>query len=76
MDSLQQVGGSGDSADVLKDRHNIYFQGHWLGSAQGYSILGVKSWDRRIILFSPIAAKAKVIRDPGIQSGGLNHRSL
>ncbi len=43
MDSLQQVGGSGDSADVLKDRHNIYFQGHWLGSAQGYSILGVKS---------------------------------
>ena len=50
MDSLQQVGGSGDSADVLKDRHNIYFQGHWLGSAQGYSILGVKSWDRRIIL--------------------------
>ena len=53
MDSLQQVGGrmdSMDSADVLKDRRNLYFQGRWLGSAQGYSILGIKSWTRRSIL--------------------------
>ncbi len=62
MDSLQQVGGrvrSGDSADVLKDRRNIYFQGRWLGSAQGYSILGVKSWTRRPILYSPNSCESK-----------------
>lgn len=56
MDSLQQVGGNiefDDSGDVLKDGRNLYFQGRWLGSAEGYSILGVKSWDRRNILFSP-----------------------
>ncbi|UQQ18168.1 hypothetical protein MYA98_11070 [Salmonella sp. WGH-01] len=46
MDSLQQVGGNiklRDSGDVLKDRRNLYFQGRWLASAQGYSIPGVKS---------------------------------
>lgn len=56
IDSLQQVGGNiklSDSGDVLKDRRNLYFQGRWLASAQGYSILGVKSWEQRNILFSP-----------------------
>ncbi|ECY4092480.1 hypothetical protein AU780_23615, partial [Salmonella enterica subsp. enterica serovar Hadar] len=56
IDSLQQVGGNiklNDSGDVLKDRRNLYFQGRWLASAQGYSILGVKSWEQRNILFSP-----------------------
>ncbi|KAF0952614.1 hypothetical protein [Escherichia albertii] len=62
MDSLQQVGGrmdSMDSADVLKDRRNLYFQGRWLGSAQGYSILGIKSWTRRSILYSPNSCESK-----------------
>ncbi len=48
-----------DSADVLKDRRNLYFQGRWLGSAQGYSILGIKSWTRRSILYSPNSCESK-----------------
>ncbi|EGO8351929.1 hypothetical protein E0V34_08080 [Escherichia coli] len=56
MDSLQQVGGRMnliDSADVLKDRRNLYFQGRWLGSTQGYSILDIKPWAQRNILYLP-----------------------
>ncbi|EFK6225215.1 hypothetical protein AS168_003965 [Escherichia coli] len=62
MDSLQQVGGrmnSLDSADVLKDRRNLYFQGRWLGSAQGYSILDIKPWTRRPIIYSPNSCESK-----------------
>nr|WP_246769500.1 hypothetical protein [Escherichia sp. E2593] len=62
MDSLQQVGGrmnSIDSADVLKDRRNLYFQGRWLGSAQGYSILDIKPWTRRPIIYSPNSCESK-----------------
>lgn len=62
MDSLQQVGGNlgfSDSGDVLKDRRNLYFQGRWLSRAQGYSILGVKSWDRRAILYAPTTCDTK-----------------
>lgn len=51
MDSLQQVGGSGDSADVLKDRHNIYFQGHWLGSAQGILFLALNPGTDELFYF-------------------------
>lgn len=62
MDSLQQVGGrmnSLDSADVLKGRRNLYFQGRWLGSAQGYSILDIKPWTRRPIIYSPNSCESK-----------------
>ena len=62
MDSLQQVGGrmnSLDSADVLKDRRNLYFQGRWLGSAQGFSILDIKPWTRRPIIYSPNSCESK-----------------
>lgn len=48
--SLQQVGGNlqfNDSGEVLKDYRNLYFQGRWLGEAQGYAILGIKSRDPR-----------------------------
>ncbi len=65
-----------DSADVLKDRRNLYFQGRWLGSAQGYSILDIKPGHVVPLFIHLIAAKAKVIRDHGIQSGGLNRMSL
>lgn len=47
--TLQPVGGirdAEDNADVLKDSRNLYYRGRWLSSAQGYSIIGVKSWNQ------------------------------
>ncbi|VUS37353.1 DKNYY domain-containing protein [Klebsiella spallanzanii] len=29
---------------MLKDKRNLYYQGRWLGSADGFRILGWKSW--------------------------------
>lgn len=50
LDSVQPVGSipqGQDSAGVLKDRHNLYYRGRWLGSNKDYAILGVKTWDQR-----------------------------
>lgn len=50
MMTLEEIGGElseGDASDIVKDRHNLYYHGRRLGSAQGFVLLGLKSWDQR-----------------------------
>lgn len=32
---------------IVKDLRNLYFQGKWLGSTEGFAIVAQKSWDQR-----------------------------
>ncbi|VUS37359.1 hypothetical protein [Klebsiella spallanzanii] len=55
MATLKEISGDlaeGDASDIVKDRHNLYYHGRRLGSADGFVLLGLKSWDQRGPLIS------------------------
>ncbi|UGS42649.1 hypothetical protein [Pseudocitrobacter corydidari] len=33
-----------DVEDLLKDKRNLYYEGRWIGHAEGFRVLGQKSW--------------------------------
>lgn len=50
MATLEEIGSDlaeGDASNIVKDRHNLYYHGRRLGSADGFVLLGLKSWDQR-----------------------------
>lgn len=55
MATLEEIGGDlaeGDASDIVKDRYNLYYHGRRLDSADGFVLLGLKSWDQRGSLIS------------------------
>ncbi len=46
-----------DVDNMLKDKRNLYYQGRWLGSADGFDILGWKSWSRESREANPLRTR-------------------
>lgn len=46
-----------DVDNMLKDKRNLYYQGRWLGNADGFDILGWKSWSRESREANPLRTR-------------------